>query len=562
MLRFIACLILVASTVATVTSAEELPIAPTVTCTHGVVVCVAPEGAKVGRSILEAGGNSVDAAVATAFALAVVWPEAGNIGGGGFMLIHPGRAKEPMFFDYRETAPAAATVDMFAKGKADSYALVGTPGTVRGLETAHRKLGKLPWKTLVAPAIKLAREGFEVDAALARSLNSGLRDSKKFPEFRRVFGKDRPWRPGDHLVQPDLANTLDLIAQHGSRAFYEGEVAGKLVASVREGGGIISADDLRAYQVKERKPIHGTYRGFDVYSAPPVSSGGVALIEMLNILENFPLRQYGRYDPRTLHLMIEAMRRGYCDRAQYLGDPDFSPFPPRLLDKDYAKDLASHIDPNRATPSAELAKQNHIEISDGGPQTTHFSVIDSEGMAVSNTYTLEKSFGGKIVVKGAGFLLNNEMGDFNPNPGVTSSAGTIGTAANQVAPGKRMLSSMTPTIIAKDGRPLLVTGSPGSRTIINTVLCVTLNVTEFGMPVREAVDAPRMHHAWFPDDVTLEPAFLREHPDAIAALRKMGHAIAERPSRQGDAHSIYIDPATGKYTGAADTRISGAAAGY
>jgi gamma-glutamyltranspeptidase/glutathione hydrolase len=543
-------------------SSQASPISPTVTCTHGVVVCVSPIGAEAGRSILQSGGNAVDAAVATAFALAVVWPEAGNIGGGGFMLVYPGHGKDPQFFDYRETAPAGATVDMFAHGHPDSFALVGVPGTIRGLELSHHKLGKLPWNQLVQPAINLARNGVVVDAALARSLNSGLRSADAFPEFKRIFGKDGDWRAGDRLVQPDLADTLQQVADHGADAFYTGEIAKKLVASVAEGHGMITPDDLRSYQARERTPVHGTYHGFDVYSAPPPSSGGVALVEMLNVLENFTLHDFGRYDPRTLHLMIEAMRRAYCDRAQFLGDPDFTHYPPHLIYKTYAKQLAGQIDLNHATRSADLARQDNLQISDGGPQTTHFSVIDSQGMAVSNTYTLEQSFGGKIVVKGAGFLLNNEMGDFNPRPGITTSTGIIGTPPNQLAPGKRMLSSMTPTIVARDGRPLLITGSPGSRTIINTVLCVTLNVTEFKMPLREAVDAPRMHHAWFPDDVTMEPMMFDAQPDAITRLRAMGHAIAPRPAKQGDAHSIYIDPATGQYTAAADTRIGGAAAGY
>jgi gamma-glutamyltranspeptidase/glutathione hydrolase len=542
--------------------AHELPISPTVTCTQGVVVSVSSAGSEAGRSILQAGGNGVDAAVATAFALAVAWPEAGNIGGGGFMLVYPGHGADPQFFDYRETAPAAVTADTFSKGHPDSYALVGVPGTVRGLELAHRKLGRLPWKRLLEPAIRLARDGVPIDAPLARSLNSGLHNAGAFPEFKRVFGKDRAWRPGDRLFQPDLSHTLELISQHGSDAFYSGPVAEKLVASVHAGGGTITLDDLHSYQAKQRPPIHGTYRGYDIYSAPPPSSGGVALIEMLNILENFTLHDFGRYDPRTLHLMIESMRRAYCDRAQFLGDPDFSTFPAQLTDKTYAKNLAAQIDLNHATPSAALARQSNLQISDGGPQTTHFSVIDSQGMAVSNTFTLEQSFGGKIVVEGAGFLLNNEMGDFNPKPGITTSTGTIGTPPNQAAPGKRMLSSMTPTIVARNGRPVLITGSPGSRTIINTVLCVTLNTLEFQMPLREAVDAPRMHHAWFPDEVAIEPALLTDHPDVVKQLRAMGHTILDRPQPQGDAHSIYINPATGQYTAAADTRIGGAAAGY
>jgi gamma-glutamyltranspeptidase/glutathione hydrolase len=561
MLRVLAVLVLYPALVRG-QAREPLPISPTVNCTQGVVVSVSSAGSEAGRYVLQAGGNAVDAAVATAFALAVAWPEAGNIGGGGFVLVYPGHGAEPQFFDYRETAPAGVTAETFSKGRPDSNALVGVPGTVRGLELAHKKLGHLPWKQLLAPAIHLAREGVLVDAPLARSLNAGLRNAEAFTEFRRVFGKDGGWHAGDRLVQPDLARTLELIAERGADAFYAGDVADKLVSSVRAGGGLMTQDDLRGYQAKERAPIHGTYREFDVYSAPPPSSGGVALVEMLNILESFPLRDFGRYDPRTLHLMIESMRRGFCDRAQFLGDPDFVAFPAQLTDKAYAKQLAAQIDLAHATSSTALAKQNNLQISDGGPQTTHFSVIDSKGMAVANTFTLEQSFGGKIVVNGAGFLLNNEMGDFNPRPGVTTPTGLIGTRANQAGPGKRMLSSMTPTIVAKNGRPVLVTGSPGSRTIINTVLCVTLNTLEFQMPIRDAVDAPRMHHSWFPDELAIEPGLLTAHPDVIKQLRAMGHTINDRPQHQGDAHSIWIDPITGQYTAAADTRIGGAAAGY
>ena len=535
---------------------------PSVRCRHGVVVSVSRLASEAGRSVLQDGGNAVDAAVATAFALAVVWPEAGNIGGGGFMLIYPaGVDAKPVFIDYRETAPAASTADMYVKGKRDSYTMVGTPGTVRGLALAHQQFGKLPWQRLLQPAIKLAREGFEVDAALTRSLNAGLRNSDQFPEFQRVMGK-KFWRAGDRLVEPDLARTLRSIAEGGADAFYGGEIAGRLVESVRSGGGIISKEDLAKYQAKVRQPTHGTFRGYDIYSAPPPSSGGVALVEMLNILENYNLREYRRWDARTLHLIIESMRCAYCDRAKYLGDSDFTTIPDELISKPYAKRFAGEIDLQHATSSVALAKQNQFPLADEGSQTTHFSVIDEQGMAVANTFTLEQSFGGKIMVQGAGFLLNNEMGDFNPKPGVTDSKGLIGTAPNQIAPGKRMLSSMTPTIIVRNGHPVLITGSPGGRTIINTVFCVTLNVLEFDMPLREAVDSPRMHHPWFPDELEVEPAMLRDRADAIAKLREMGHTIASRPQRQGDAHSIWIDPASHEYIGAADQRISGWTAGY
>jgi gamma-glutamyltranspeptidase / glutathione hydrolase len=532
--------------------------------TNGLVVSVSQPASEAGVAVLQKGGNAVDAAVATAFALAVTWPEAGNIGGGGFMLVSPGGKGEPVVFDYRETAPAAATKDMFAKDRSPSkYLLVGTPGTVRGLALAHKRFGKLSWKEVVTPAVKLAEDGFPMDAALAAALNGVVARQAGNAELRRVFGKENgkaKWQAGDKLVQPDLAKTLGRIAEDGPDAFYTGPIAEQLVAEMKAGGGLITRDDLAKYEAKERKPIHGTYRGYDVYGPPPPSSGGICLIEMLNILENFDLKKQGRYSPRTLHLTIEAMRRAYYDRARYLGDPDFVKIPPELTTKEYAGQLAKGLNLDKATPSRALAKD--IAIQGEGPNTTHFSVIDKNGMAVSNTYTLEQSFGGRIVVKGAGFLLNDEMGDFNPRPGVTTARGQIGTEPNQVAPGKRMLSSMTPVIVRRDGKPVLITGSPGGRTIINTLLCVTLNVLEFEMPLREAVDAPRLHHQWLPDNVHIEAELLKQHGDALETLRAMGHTIDTRATKQGDAHSIRVDAKTGRYEGAADKRRSGWAVGY
>jgi gamma-glutamyltranspeptidase/glutathione hydrolase len=329
---------------------------------------------------------------------------------------------------------------------------------------------------------------------------------------------------------------------------------------MKAGGGLVTKDDLARYEAKVRAPVHGTYRGYDVYGPPPPSSGGVGLVEMLNILENFDLRKEGRWSPKTLHLLVEAMRRAFHDRARYLGDSDFVSVPEHLTSKEYARKLARSIDPGRATPSAELSRD--VPLADESSETTHFSVIDAGGMAVANTYTLEESFGSKVVVRGAGFLLNNEMGDFNPRPGVTTRGGTIGTPANEVAPGKRMLSSMTPAVVARDGRAVLVTGSPGGRTIINTVLEVVLNVVEFEMPLREAVDAPRLHHQWFPDEVRGEAGLLKGHAGAVEALRAMGHRVNPKPSGQGDAHSIRVDPRTGRFQGAADRRLDGHAAGY
>jgi gamma-glutamyltranspeptidase/glutathione hydrolase len=528
-----------------------------VEATRGMVVSVSPHGSEAGLEMLRQGGNAVDAAVATAFALAVTHPAAGNLGGGGFMVVHPAGKGEPVVIEYRETAPAAATRTMFAHegdGALYNHKVVGVPGTVRGLALAHQRFGKLPWKTVVQPAIKLAGEGFIVDDTLANSLNWIVCSAKEFPELRRVYGKHggkEDWEEGDLLVQPDLARTLRRIADEGADAFYKGAIAEQIAAEMKAGGGLITKADLAAYQAHVRPPIHGTYRGYDVYGPPPPSSGGICLVEMLNILETFSPEKEGRWSPATNHRMIEAMRRAYCDRARYLGDADFVKIPPHLTDKDYARKLAQGIDPNHATPSADLA--HDIPLAGEGDSTTHFSVIDKDGMAVANTYTLERSYGSRVVVKGAGFLLNNEMMDFNWRPGVTDRKGHIGTDANLIAPGKRMLSSQTPTIVARNGKVVLVTGSPGSRTIINTVLCVVVNVIDYGMDVRQAVDAPRLHHAWFPDVVRFEGTSAQ--PDLVRKLRAMGHRV--EGTRQGDAHSIYVDPATGHYFGAADHRIRG-----
>jgi gamma-glutamyltranspeptidase/glutathione hydrolase len=524
------------------------------------VVCVSPPAADVGVEVLKKGGTAVDAAVAVALAMAVTWPEAGNIGGGGFMMVAPPGA-EPTCFEYRETAPAAAKVDLFADGKVTflDHRAAGVPGTVRGLALAHTKFGKLPWKDVVMPAVKLAEEGFAVNAVLARGLNRVLADPRTTnAEFKRVYGKPGggAWQAGDTLALKDLGRTLRRIAEHGPDAFYTGELADLLAQEMKAGGGLITKDDLAGYKANERKPVHTTYRGYDVYGPPPPSSGGIVVAEALNILEQFDLKKHGRFSPETLHLMIEAMKRAYCDRARHLGDPDFTPIPDFLASKEYAKKLATGIDPSKVTPSEKLAPE--IPLDGGGEDTTHFSVIDRDGMAVSNTYTLENSYGNRVVVRGAGYLLNNEMTDFNPRPGVTTRGGLIGTKPNLVAPGKRMLSSMTPTLVLKDGKPVLITGSPGGRTIPNTVLCVVLNVIEFDMPAQQAVDAPRLHHQWFPDAARFEG--VKQHPDAVARLKAMGHVVTEQ--RQGDAHTIRIDPQTGRYLGAADRRIDGKAAGY
>lgn len=530
-----------------------------VTGRNGMVVAVSPQGSDTGLSILQQGGNAVDAAIATAFAMAVTWPEAGNIGGGGFMLVRPPKG-DPVVIEYRETAPAAAAATMFAADRNHyGHRVVGVPGTVRGLAAAAN-FARLPWKTLVMPAVILARDGFLMDRATAASLNRILKDkdSKNFPELQRVFGKagGEAWKAGDRLVQPDLARTLERIAE-GPDAFYTGAVADQLVAEMQAGGGLITKKDLANYTVNIRAPIRGQFRGYDIIASSPPSSGGIGLVEMLNILSNFDLKQQGRWSPQTVHLMIEAMKRAYCDRAHYLGDPAFTKIPPHLTDVAYAKKLAGTIDRTKATPSESLAKE--IEIAAESDSTTHFSVIDKDGLAVSNTYTLEHAYGSRVVVKGAGFLLNNEMLDFNPRPGYTDRKGVIGTRPNLVAPGKRMLSSQTPTIVTKNGKVVLVTGSPGGRTIINTSLCVVLNMLEFDMDIAQAVKTPRLHHQWLPDQVQIERS--EQFPELVKSLKALGHTVVDA-KRQGDAHSIWVNPQTGEYVGAADDRISGKAAGY
>jgi gamma-glutamyltranspeptidase/glutathione hydrolase len=424
---------------------------------------------------------------------------------------------------------------------------------------AHQRFGKLPWKDLVMPAVRLAEDSFALDARLAGSLNAVVRGSPDFPELRRVFGKKggaEEWRAGDRLVQKDLARSLRLIAEQGPDAFYKGPIADLIAAEMKSGGGLITRADLAGYHANVRRPIHGTYRGYDVYAPPPPSSGGIALVEMLNVLENFDLRKQGRWSPETLHLMVEIMRRAYLDRARHLGDADFVKIPAHLTTKQYARTLARGIDRKKATRSEDLGRD--IPLAREGDSTTHFSVIDRDGMAVANTTTLERSYGSRVVVRGGGFLLNDEMIDFNWEPGVTDRGGRIGTEANLIAPGKRMLSSQTPTVLARDGKAVLITGSPGSRTIINTVLCVVVNVVDFDMDVRAAVDAPRLHHPWLPDEVRFEG--VAEYKEAVAKLRAMGHTVSG--IRQGDAHTIWIDPKTGAYLGAADRRISGKVAAY
>jgi gamma-glutamyltranspeptidase/glutathione hydrolase len=535
----------------------------TVHARNGVVVSVSGPASDVGLDVLRRGGNAVDAAVATAIALNVTYPLAGNIGGGGFMLVHPAPGGgEPVAIDYRETAPAAATPTMFAKGESQyTHKASATPGTVRGLESAHRRFGSVPWADLIRPAIALARDGFAIDKNLADSMNVTLAASPELAEFQRVFRKPggAPWQPGDRLVQPDLARTLQILAEHGPDGFYKGPIAKALVDEMVRGKGLITAADLAAYRAIERKPLVARFRDtYDVYVPPPPSSGGAVLVEELNMLAGFDLKSWGRWSPTTLHVLAEVMRRANVDRARYLGDPAFAELPAKLTDPAYARDLAATIDLRHATPSETLASD--IRLTPEGPSTTQFSVIDRQGMAVSTTYTLERRWGSRIVVKDMGFILNNDMFAFNHFPGVTDTKGTIGTPPNTIAPGKRPLSSMTPTIVAKDGCVKVVTGSPGSRAIPHTVLCVLLNLLEFDMPPREAVDSPLISHQWFPDQITFEAP--DRFPEAMKVLEKIGHKIVRSgPLPQGDAHTIWV-AGPNQYVGVADRRISGKASGY
>lgn len=536
----------------------------------GLVVSVSAPASDIGAAILAKGGNAVDAAVATAFALAVTHPSAGNIGGGGFMIVRlpTGTATT---VDYRERAPGRATPTMYlgADGKIDrsltasGWLASGVPGTVRGMEMAHRKFGKLPWVDVVKPAADLAKHGWPLSRALARSINSQLRTDSagrsgkmaRFPTSAAAYGKPGggEWAEGDRIRLPDLGRSLNEIATRGPDAFYTGWIADSIDAQMARNGGIISRADLRDYKAVERTPVRGTFLGHEIISMPPPSSGGVVIIQTLNLLERMDIASVAPGSAEYMHRRIEAARRAYLDRARYLGDPDFVKVPvDRLISPTYADSLAKTISLARAASSVELGADIVAPAPESG-ETTHFSVVDAQGMAVSNTYTLEAGYGSGVVVGGTGILLNNEMGDFNRKPGETTTTGDIGTPANLIAPGKRMLSSMSPAIVTKNGQLLLVTGSPGGRTIPNTVLDVILGVTLFKRDARSAVDAPRVHHQWLPDTTTIEANGVT--PEVLAALRAIGHRAAlSRSAGQGDAHSILYDATTKTAWGAHDLR--------
>jgi gamma-glutamyltranspeptidase/glutathione hydrolase len=553
---------------------------------HAMVVSTQELGAQAGVEILRVGGNAVDAAVATGFALAVVHPAAGNLGGGGFMLVRMADGKAH-FLDYREKAPAAATRDMYLDAQGNvidgaseiGYKAIAVPGSVAGLVYAEKKYGKLTLKQVMASAIRLAREGY----ALTWGEAADLREDGylgKFAESRRVFQRGGDYyRPGEIFRQPDLARTLERIAEKPDD-FYHGTLARELAAALAKGGGLITAEDLAQYEVKEREPVRGTYRGYEIISAPPPSSGGTVLLESLNILEGYNLAGMGNRSARSIHYTTEAFRRAFFDRAEFMGDPDFAKIPvAQLIDKKYGVAWRDSIDTDHASASKDLkrpavfsqleqyaaAHPQPLEMREG-THTTHYSVVDAEGNAVSVTTTINDWFGSRVTADGLGFLLNDEMDDFSAKPGVPNSDGLIQGAANAIGPGKRPLSSMTPTIVVHEGKPFLVLGSPGSSKIITTVANVLMGVIDYGMNIQEAVNAPRFHNQWLPDVLYVEQWF---SPDTVSTLEKMGYRVqfglhdgSEVSGYWSDAECIAIDPKTGERLGASDGRVNGKAVGY
>jgi len=552
---------------------------------HAMVVTVHQIASRVGVEIMQAGGNAIDAAVATGFALAVVHPPAGNIGGGGFMLIRMADGTAH-FLDYREKAPAAATRDLYLDSQGNviegaseiGYKSIAVPGSVAGLVHAEKKWGKLTLKQVMAPAIKLARDGYPLTWEEARDFHDhGL---AKFAESRRVFQRNGDYyNPGDIFRQPDLARTLERIAQNPDD-FYHGALARELAATVQKGGGLITADDLAHYEVKEREPVRGSYRGYDILSAPPPSSGGTVLIESLNILEAYDLEKLGDRSAQSIHFIIEAFRRAFFDRAEFMGDPDFAKLPvAQLIDKKYANAWRESIEPEHASASKELKRPAIFSELEqyaashplaAAPResnhTTHYSIIDGDGNAVAVTTTINDWFGSRVTANGLGFLLNDEMDDFSAKTGVPNADGLIQGAANAVGPGKRPLSSMTPTIVTHNGKTVMVLGSPGSSKIITTVANVLMGVVDYGMSIQEAVNAPRFHNQWLPDVVNVEKWF---SPDTVSALQHMGYTVQTGLSANdgsgywSDAECIAVDEKTGDRLGATDGRNSnGKAMGY
>ncbi len=542
------------------------PVKP-VEAKNGMVVSASTIASEVGVKILKEGGNAVDAAVATGFALAVTLPYAGNIGGGGFMVIHLSDGTNTTI-DYREKAPLSAFREMYLDEEGnviprlslEGALSVGVPGSVAGMIYALKKYGTMPLEKVIQPAIDLAEKGWVLDESTANGFKKFVDVFKKYPSTYKVFTKNGiPYEEGDVFKQPDLAHTLELIRDKGADGFYKGKVADLIVKQMKEMNGLITYEDLENYNPVERNPVTGNYRGYEIVSMPPPSSGGIALIELLNILENFNLNEEGWGSSLYIHRLVEAMKYVYADRTVYLGDADFYPVPVKeLISKEYAKEIFKKIG-DAAVPSTQISAGNfnkHYE----SPQTTHYSVYDANGNAVSVTTTLNSEFGSKVVVEGAGFLLNNEMNDFVEKPGVPNQFGLMGGEANSIEPEKRMLSSMTPTIVLKEDKPYIIVGSPGGSRIITTVLQVILNCIEFNMNIQKAINSPRIHHQWMPDTIFCETGALDD--DTKDKLTEMGYSIVEGEITIGMAEGIMIDNKSKIIYGASDTRGTGAAAGY
>ncbi len=573
---FKSLILLVVGLVATAPAATRAP----VRASHAMVASGHELASRAGVEVMRQGGNAVDAAVATGFLLAVVLPEAGNLGGGGFMLLRLA-GREAHFLDFREKAPAAASRDMYLDANGNllpdasvvGYRAIAVPGSVAGLVYAEKKFGKLKLAQVMAPAIRLARQGFALSARDTRQ----LRDPSlaAFPESHRIFQRDgRYYQPGDTFKQPELARTLERIAAD-PEGFYRGALAQELATSIQKGGGLITARDLAAYEVKEREPVHGSYRGYEIIAAPPPSSGGIALIELLNILEGYDLAKLGHDSAESVHLEAEAFRRAFFDRAELLGDPDFASVPvAALMDKHYAAAWRESLDPRRASSSADLRrpvqvldKLDRVAAVREPDHTTHYSVVDSAGNAVAVTTTLNDLFGSRVTVEGLGFLLNDEMDDFTSKPGAPNMFGLLQGEANAIAPGKRPLSAMAPTIVLKDGRLFLVLGSRGGPRIITAVAEVLVSVIDYGMNIQQAVDAPRFHHQWMPDVLRVEKDGVS--PATGNRLAAMGHKIQEGYTERGkwhghwgDVECVAVDPKTGERLGASDSRYEGKAVGY
>lgn len=564
-----AFLFLILATTACKESAPTEPKGPQFGIEHGVigdsamVVTAHPEATEVGKEILYQGGNAVDAAVAVQFALAVTFPYAGNLGGGGFMVYREADGAAHSL-DFREKAPAAAHRDMYLGEDGEPVPemsqrgplAVGVPGTVDGLWRAHKKFGKLSWRKVLQPAVELAIEGYIATEHQAGWLNKVREDFVKYNPDGAYLVRDEPWEMGDKVVQEELGRTLQLIQDKGRDGFYHGPTADRIVDEMERGGGLITHQDLEDYEAQWREPVSGNYKNYRIISMPPPSSGGIALLQMLHMIEGHPISEWGYRDPRTIHLLVEAERRAYADRAEFLGDPDHFPIPiAELIEPDYAKERMKSFNPEKASLSADIGHGQPVKEP---TETSHFSIIDLEGNAVSITVTLNSAYGSRVWVKDAGFLLNNEMDDFSAKPGVPNQYGLVGKEANAIAPGKRMLSSMTPTIIEKEGKPFMVLGTPGGSTIITSVLQCFLNVAEFGMTMRESVDQARYHHQWLPDLLYHEAGAF----DSVttADLKALGHVPTEREPI-GRVDAILVRP-DGQYEGAGDHRRDDVAAGF